>query len=103
MVDRISICEALAKPNKIDPFLKRRVNRDEKWVPYASIVRKRSWSKSGEVVQTVVNPGLTARKVLLCIWWNWKGIIYYELLSYGQTLNSDLYCQQLDHLKPAID
>ena len=30
-------------------------------------------------------------------------IIYYELLLYGQTLNSDLYCQQLDHLKLAID
>jgi len=32
----------------------------------------------------------------------WQGIIYYELLSYGQTLNSDLYCQQLDRLKEAI-
>ncbi|KAL6420427.1 hypothetical protein ACFW04_014434 [Cataglyphis niger] len=30
-------------------------------------------------------------------------IIYYELLPYGQTLNSDLYCQQLDRLKIAID
>ncbi|GFX27995.1 histone-lysine N-methyltransferase SETMAR [Trichonephila clavipes] len=44
-----------------------------------------------------------ARKVLLCIWWNLKGIIYYELLPYGQTLNSDLYCQQLGHLKLVID
>ncbi|GFX88107.1 histone-lysine N-methyltransferase SETMAR [Trichonephila clavipes] len=44
-----------------------------------------------------------ARKVLLCIWWDLKGIIYYEFLTYGQTLNSDLYCQQLDRLKLAID
>ncbi|GFW24589.1 mariner Mos1 transposase [Trichonephila clavipes] len=45
-----------------------------------------------------------ARKVLLCIWWDWKGIIYYELLPYGQTLNSDLYLdQQLDPFKLAID
>ncbi|GFW39874.1 putative DD34D transposase [Trichonephila clavipes] len=56
----------------------------------------------GEVAQTVAKPELTARKVLLCIWWDCKGIIYYDLLPYGQTLNSDLYCQ-LDHLKPAID
>ncbi|GFU20631.1 transposase [Trichonephila clavipes] len=33
----------------------------------------------------------------------WKGIIYYELLLYGQILNSDIYCQQLDRLKLAID
>ncbi|GFX53184.1 mariner Mos1 transposase [Trichonephila clavipes] len=57
----------------------------------------------GEAAQTVAKPGLTARKVLLCIWWDWKGIIYYELLPYDQTLNSDIYCQQLDRLKLAIE
>ncbi|CAK9819611.1 Histone-lysine N-methyltransferase SETMAR [Anthophora plagiata] len=103
MMDRISICEALAKRNEIDPFLKRMVTGDEKWITYDNPVRKRSWSKSGEAPQTVAKPGLTARKVLLCIWWDWKGIIYYELLPYGQTLNSDIYCQQLDRLKRAID
>ncbi|GFV06525.1 mariner Mos1 transposase [Trichonephila clavipes] len=47
-------------------------------------MRKRLWSKRGEVAQTVAKPELTARKVLLCIWWDWKGIIYYELLPYSQ-------------------
>ena len=51
----------------------------------------------------VAKPGLTARKVLLCIWRDWKGIIYYELFPYSETLNSDLYSQQLDRLKLAID
>ncbi|GFW41840.1 histone-lysine N-methyltransferase SETMAR [Trichonephila clavipes] len=72
-------------------------------VTYDNIVRKRSWSNCGEAAQTVAKPGLTARKVLLCIWWDWRGIICYELLPYGQTLNSHLYCQQLDRLKLAID
>ncbi|GFV65331.1 histone-lysine N-methyltransferase SETMAR [Trichonephila clavipes] len=40
MMDRISICEALANRNEIDPFLKRMVTEDEKWVPYDNIVRK---------------------------------------------------------------
>ncbi|GFV32729.1 mariner transposase [Trichonephila clavipes] len=51
IMDRISICEALAKRNEIDPFLKRMVTGDEKWVTYDNIVRKRSWSKCGEVPQ----------------------------------------------------
>ncbi|GFT63303.1 histone-lysine N-methyltransferase SETMAR [Trichonephila clavipes] len=72
MMDRISICEALVKWNETDPFLKRMVTGDEKWVPYDNIVQKRSWSKRGEAVQTVAKPGLTARKVLLCIWCDWK-------------------------------
>ncbi|GFW97788.1 histone-lysine N-methyltransferase SETMAR [Trichonephila clavipes] len=40
MMDRISICEALSKRNKINPFLKRMVAGDEKWVTYRNIVRK---------------------------------------------------------------
>ncbi|GFV30250.1 histone-lysine N-methyltransferase SETMAR [Trichonephila clavipes] len=69
-IDRISICEAFAKRNKINPFLKRMVTGDEKWVKYDNIVRKRSWSKRGEAAQTEAKPGLTARKVLLRNWWD---------------------------------
>ncbi|GFW30741.1 histone-lysine N-methyltransferase SETMAR [Trichonephila clavipes] len=56
MRNRISICEALAKRKKIDPFLKQMVTGDEKWVTYDNIVRKWSWSKRGEVAQTVAKP-----------------------------------------------
>ncbi|GFV66625.1 mariner transposase [Trichonephila clavipes] len=103
MMDRISICEALAKRNETDPSFKRMVTGEEKGVTYDNIVRKRSWLKRREAVQTVAKPELVVRKVLLCIWGNWKGKNYYELLLYGQTLNSDLYCQQMDRLKLAID
>ncbi|GFS68866.1 uncharacterized protein TNCV_409411 [Trichonephila clavipes] len=68
MMDRISICEALAKRKKINPFRKRMVTGDEKRVAYYNIVQKRSWSKCCEAAQTVAKPELTARKVLLCIW-----------------------------------
>ncbi|GFT10127.1 histone-lysine N-methyltransferase SETMAR [Trichonephila clavipes] len=67
MMDRISICEALAKRNEIDPFLEWMVTGDEKEATYYNIVRKRSWSKCGEAAQTVAKPGLSARKVLQCI------------------------------------
>ncbi|GFS87310.1 histone-lysine N-methyltransferase SETMAR [Trichonephila clavipes] len=55
MIDRISISEALAKRNEIDPFLKRIVTGDDKWVTYDNIVRERSWSKCGEAAQTRTN------------------------------------------------
>ncbi|GFY32476.1 mariner Mos1 transposase [Trichonephila clavipes] len=103
MMDRISICEALTKRNEIVPFLKRMMTGDEKCVIYDNILRKRSWSMRGEAAQTVANPGLMDLKVLLCIWWDGKGIIYYELLLHGQTLNAEFYCQQLNSLKLTID
>ncbi|GFT17226.1 hypothetical protein TNCV_4739311 [Trichonephila clavipes] len=67
MTGRISIGKALAKRKAIDPFLKRMVTGDEKWVPYDSIVRKLSRSKCDEAAQTITKPGLTPRKFLLCI------------------------------------
>ncbi|GFX91540.1 histone-lysine N-methyltransferase SETMAR [Trichonephila clavipes] len=76
MMDRIFISEASAKRNEIDPFLKWMVTGDKNWVTYYNIVQKRSWSKCGEAAQTVTKPGLMTRKVLLRIWWDWKGIIY---------------------------
>ncbi|GFW32559.1 histone-lysine N-methyltransferase SETMAR [Trichonephila clavipes] len=42
IMDRVSICEALAKRNEIDPFLKRMVTGDAKWLTCYNIVRKRS-------------------------------------------------------------
>ncbi|GFU31336.1 mariner transposase [Trichonephila clavipes] len=79
------------------------VTGNEKWVTYDNIVRKRSWSKRSEAAQTVTKLEFTAKKVLLCIWGDWRGIICYELLPYSQTLNLDMYCQQLNRLKLAID
>ncbi|GFT90198.1 histone-lysine N-methyltransferase SETMAR [Trichonephila clavipes] len=74
MMDRIFLCEALAKRNEIDTFLKQMVTGDEKWVTYYTIVRKQSWSKCGEAAQMVAKPGLMTRKVHL-YWWDWKGIL----------------------------
>ncbi|GFS70675.1 mariner transposase [Trichonephila clavipes] len=72
MINQIFIYEALVKRIEINPFLKLMVTGDEKWVTYDNMVQKRLWSKRGEAAQTVVKPGLMARKVLLGIWWNWK-------------------------------
>ncbi|XP_025155124.1 histone-lysine N-methyltransferase SETMAR-like [Harpegnathos saltator] len=66
---------------------KRMVAGDEKWVTYENNRRKRSWSKRGELVQTIVKPGLTARKVLLLKkaidekrpeLANRKGVVFYQ-------------------------
>ena len=40
---------------------------------------------------------------MLCLWWDWKGVLYYELLQENQTSNSNKYCTQLDQLKAALN
>ncbi|KAL0880861.1 hypothetical protein ABMA27_002044 [Loxostege sticticalis] len=81
------------------------------WVPHElternlmnRIVRKRSWSKACQASQTVAKPGLTRNKVILCVWWDWKGIIHYELLPPGRTIDSELYSEQLMRLKQEVE
>jgi histone-lysine N-methyltransferase SETMAR len=37
-------------------------------------------------------------KVLLCVWWNYKGLIYYELVPDGRTINAEVYSQQSEKM-----
>ncbi|GBP63096.1 Mariner Mos1 transposase [Eumeta japonica] len=39
---------------------------------------------------------------MLCVWWDWKGIIHYELLPPAKTTNSYLYWQQPMQLKQDV-
>jgi len=33
------------------------------------------------------------RKTMLCVWWDQEGVIYYELLKPGETVNAHRYHQ----------
>lgn len=103
LMDRISICDLLLKRNENVPFLKRMITGDEKWIVYNNVERKRSWGKRDKLPQTTPKQNIHAKKVMLCIWWDSKGVVYYELLPQNQTINSNKYCSQLDCLKAAID
>ena len=41
----------------------------------------------------------------VCVYlpWDWKGVLYYELLLENETINSNKCCSQLDQLKAALD
>ena len=103
LLDRISACDSLLKCNEKFPFLKQIVMGDEKWILYNSGERKRSWGKWNEPPQTTPKAGLHPKKVMLCIGWDWKGVLYYELLLENQTIHSNKYCSQLDQLKATLD
>jgi len=103
LMDRISICDSLYATRR--PFLKQVVTGDKKWIIYNNVERKKSWGKRNEPPLATPSPkaGLHPKKVMLCVWWDWKGILYYELLPNNETINSEKYCSQLDELKTAIE
>ena len=64
---------------------------------------KKSWGKWNEPTPAIPKAGLHPKKVILCIWWDWKGVLYYELLPENPTINSNKYCSQLNQMKVALD
>ena len=58
-------------------------------------MRRRSWSKRNEPAQSTSRADIHQKKVMLSVWWNFKGIVYFELLPRNQTINSNVYCRQL--------
>ena len=91
----ISICDSLLKRSETDPFLKRIIKDNEKWVVYDNVVRKRSYSKRNEPAQSTSKADIHQKKVMLGVWWDLKGIVYFELLPRNQTINSNVYYCQL--------
>jgi len=70
-MDRIFTCESLLKRNKIEPFLKRLVTSDEKWMQHTILMfeKDRGRSKRGGAPQMIAKPRLMLKKVMLCVWW----------------------------------
>ncbi|XP_024888503.1 histone-lysine N-methyltransferase SETMAR-like [Temnothorax curvispinosus] len=102
LIQRISISDSLGKREKNDPFLKRMVTGDEKWIFYNNITCKKLWGQRSEPPQIASKAEFHPSKIMLSIWWDWKNVVYYELLPKNRTINSDVYCNQLDKLNAAI-
>ena len=65
-------------------------------------MRKRSWSKRDEPAQSTSEADIRQKKVILSVWWDFKGIVYFELLLRNQTINSNVDCRQLMKLDKEI-
>lgn len=102
LMARLNICDMLIKREENEPFLKRLITGDEKWIVYNNVVRKRSWSRSDDPPQTTSKPGIHQKKIMLSVWWDFKGVVFFELLPRNQTINSEVYCRQLNSLNEAI-
>ena len=46
---------------------------------------------------------ISIQKVLLCMWWDWKEVLFYEILLENQIINSNKYHSQLDQLKTELN
>ncbi|VUZ48385.1 unnamed protein product [Hymenolepis diminuta] len=85
----------------LDPII---THIEEKWILYNNFKRKKRWLSQDTDSKPIPKPrsGLHPQQILLCVWWDLKGIVYYELVSDNQTMTSEVYRQQLTRLKAVL-
>jgi [histone H3]-lysine36 N-dimethyltransferase SETMAR len=99
---RFCMCEQLLQRHKRKGFLHRIITGDEKWIHYNNLKRKKSWGPPGHASTLTAKPNIHGAKLMLCIWWDQKGVVYYELLKPNETITGERYQQQLMQLSRAL-
>jgi histone-lysine N-methyltransferase SETMAR len=99
---RFAAAQQLLQRYQEESFLDRIVTCDEKWVSYKNPVNKKQWLTPGEPTPQTPKPDWRQRRVMLCVWWWRGGVIHWETLPNGQTIDAQYYCTQLDRVRQKI-
>lgn len=99
---RLCVCEQLLARQRRKGFLHRIVTGDEKWAHYDNHKRRKSWGYTGHASTSTAKPNIHGSKVMLSIWWDQLGVVYYELLKPNETITGDGYRTQLMRLSRAL-
>jgi histone-lysine N-methyltransferase SETMAR len=80
-------------------FIKRIVTCNEKWIYLNNQDLQKQWHDKGQLpVPVAKRECFEKKKVLLCVWWNYEGLIYYELVPDSCAINTEVYSQQLEKM-----
>ena len=94
---RVELAQQLLERLQQQPFLHRIITCDESWVLYDNRAVESQWLAKGQVAQASPKT-LWPKKQLLCVWWGVGGVVHWELLPIGGTVNAKVYCQQLQRV-----
>ncbi|KAG9428155.1 transposase [Apis mellifera carnica] len=70
---------------------------------FTTILSGKDRGADHQPAQTTSKAGIPQKKVLLSVWWDYKGIVYFELLPSNRTINSVVYIEQLTKLSNAVE
>lgn len=98
---RRTTCKMLIARHDRKSFLHRIVTGDEKWIFFENPKRTRGWVNRGAVPSTS-RQNRFGKKTMLCLFWDQKGLVHFELLQPGETVNQDRYQQQMRDLTAAL-
>ena len=100
--NRLQIASQHFARHRATRFLYRIVTGDEKWCLYINMKQRKEWVAPGDMPKPRVKPDLHPRKTMICVWWDWQGMVHWEMLERNATVNKELYIAQLHCVNEAI-
>ena len=100
---RVDICMNLLSLRRTYQSLDNIITGDEKWVLYTNITQRRQWVGPSQTPLPTPKPELHPKKVMLSVWWDVHGVVYWELLPPNTTITAEVYCLQLENLKQNLE
>ena len=97
--------ELLPNANGNNIFLKNIMTGDETWVYGYDVETKlqsSQWMGKGSPRPKKARISCLKIKVLLVVFFGWKGIVHHEFLPHGQMINKQLYQEVLERLRVAV-
>jgi [histone H3]-lysine36 N-dimethyltransferase SETMAR len=101
-MQRVSICQSLLNRKRTLAWVDNLVTGDEKWVLYVNHTRKKQWLPKEVEPEPDPKAPRYPEKVMLCVFWDKQGIIWWDLLPDKQTINANIYSEQLLDLAKAL-
>ena len=88
---RADICKELLKNPFDSCFIKRTVTSNKKWIYFTNPDASNQWLDIGQTAFSFVKSKRFKRKVMLCLWWNDEGVMHFELIPNGKSIDAKLY------------
>ena len=63
--------------------------------------QRKEWVAPGDMPKPRVKPDLHS-KTMICVWWDWEGMVHWKMLERNATVNKELYIAQLHRVNEAI-
>jgi hypothetical protein len=68
------------------------------WIYLNNLDLQKQWIDRGQLPVPSQRESASKRMVLLCVWFNYEGRIYYEFVPDARMTNADVYAQQLEKM-----
>ncbi|GBL86934.1 hypothetical protein AVEN_218675-1 [Araneus ventricosus] len=99
---RVEIGKTLLENPQDLQFFKCKMACGEKWVHLRNSDHRKQWLDVRQSVEPVAKQGRFEKKFMIYVLRNFQQVIHFEIILQGRSVNSKIYCEQLDRMYASL-